>query len=158
MTDQQIYTLIALGLVAILALTWFIHTQWRTLQHTLHQKKEMEERIEKQRSHTIESIHVLSRAIIDNQIELSEGCIRLRVLLDHIAPELVHKPDYQILHELYTELAHMPTHEVRQQTDRRFIRKMDIRRHKLERENEALIVAAAKALLKEPKLALSQRH
>ncbi len=154
MNEILSYSLIGIGLLVIFFLTRFILDQWKNLAAIQQHRSQEAQRQSTQRASAIESIHVLARCLVDKQVDLSEGCIRIRVLLDHVAPELLESPTFQVFHEIYAGLEHMPTHEARKQTDKRFVHKMDMQRFKLERENEDRILEAARKLLDEPALKL----
>ena|SRR5690606_20563767 len=141
------WLLIVAGLLVSVALLLFIIRQVRLLRHAHRTRHEREERQSRQRLHLVESIQVLARTMLEDQMELSEGCIRIKVLLDNLAPELNQDPRFQIFQEMYESMEHMPTHEARQQTDKRFVRKLDHQRFRLEREHQQAIREAAKALL-----------
>ncbi len=146
MGQTFLYTLIALGLVAIPALTWFNYRQWMRIKQQKITLEEIKQHQIATRSQLIESIRILALCILEEQVELSEGCIRIKVLLDHLAPELHQEPELQIFSQIHEALAHMPTHEARASTNKRFIFKLDQQRFRLERENKSAILAGAKAL------------
>ena len=85
--------------------------------------------------------------MLDEQVELSEGCIRLKVLLDHVAPNLHEDARFSIFNTMYESLKHMPTHEARKQTDKKTIFKLDQERFKLEEDNQETIKTASKEIL-----------
>ncbi|WP_156506094.1 DUF2489 domain-containing protein, partial [Oleiphilus sp. HI0117] len=92
-------------------------------------------------------IKVIAQCMLDEQVELSEGCIRIKVLLDHLAPNLHEDERFSVFIKMYDALEHMPTHEARKQTDKRVIFKLDQERFKLEEDNQHAILSASKALL-----------
>lgn len=139
--------LIVAGLIVSGALILFIMRQLRLLREARRARIQREELYSHQRQYLVESIQVLARAMLADQMELSEGCIRIKVLLDNLAPRLSRDPRFQIFQQMFESLEHMPTHEARQQTDKRFVRKLDHQRFRLEREHQQAIREAAKALL-----------
>lgn len=147
MTTTIQWLLIGAGLLICLGLVWFILRQLRVLRNARQVRLERESRQIRQRLYLVESVRVLARSMLEDQIELSEGCIRIKVLLDNLAPELHQDPRFQIFQTMYDAMAHMPTHEVRQQTDKRFVRKLDHQRYSLEREHRQAIRVAAETLL-----------
>lgn len=140
------WTLIIAGLLAIAALIAFIVRQSRLL--SLSQRRDDKNRAfrEKRRQSMVESIQVIAMAVEEDQVEYSEACLRLKGLLDHVAPELLERSPYRIFREVSDQLQHMPTHRARQATDTRFIEKMDQERLALEKQHADTIRRAATAL------------
>ncbi len=140
------WTLIIAGLLAIAALIAFIVRQSRLL--SLSRRRDDKNRAfrEKRRQSMVESIQVIAMAVEEDQVEHSEACLRLKGLLDHVAPELLERSPYRIFREVSDQLQHMPTHRARQATDTRFIEKMDQERLALEKQHADAIRRAATAL------------
>ena len=81
-----------------------------------------------------ESIHTIAWAMRDGQCDLSEGCLRVWVLLDHIEQD--NKPNqaelYPGVFKLYDKIKDMPTHEARKKYKKQEIMKMDMERWNFE--------------------------
>lgn len=108
-----------------------------------------------------ESITVIATLTLDDQVELSEASIRLKVLLDHYDSSLHKQDDFRIFSEVYAALEHMPTHAERKKTDKRFLHKLDQERFAIEAKHRDAIRAGAQALLKHldsPKLNLVKNN
>lgn len=95
-----------------------------------------------------ESIAVIATLTLDDQVELSEASIRLKILLDHYDSNMHEKDDFRIFNEVYAALKHMPTHQARKNTDKRFLHKLDQERFAIEAKHRDAIRAGAQALLK----------
>ncbi len=147
MTELTQWLLILGGLLVSVVLVWFIARQVGLLRQAQSDQAARDQRWSRQHEHLVESVRVLARCMLDDQMELSEGCIRVKVLLDTLAPELIQEPRFQIFAQMYESMAHMPTHAARLQTDKRFVRKLDLRRYQLEREHREAILQAARDLL-----------
>lgn len=130
---------VALGVAVIVWLLRQIRRAWRQLHQPT--QTPMSE-------HARTSLYVLGKSILDDQIELSEACIRIKVLLDNVQPGWHDEPGLAIFSRMYDGLSHMPTHQARQDTDKRFIHKLDQQRLRLEHEHRDDIRAAAQELLK----------
>lgn len=140
------WTLIVAGLVAISVLVTVIRRHWHTLQtHKRHQARARQFQQER-RASMVESIRVLALAIEEDQVEYSEACLRIKGLLDHLAPELLEESPFRVFREVHERIQHMPTHRARQATDNRFIRKMDKERREVESEHTDAIRRAATAI------------
>jgi hypothetical protein len=101
------------------------------------------------RSSMVESIQVLAMAVEAKQVEYSEACLRIKGLLDHVRPELLGQPPYKVFQEVHDLIQHMPTHQARQDTETRFVEKMDKERLAIEKEHADRIHEAAIALRKQ---------
>lgn len=140
------WSLIIAGAIAIFALLGFIRRQVATLSENRRRQQKAEAFQAKRRQDMVESIRVIAMAIEENQIEYSEACLRIKGLLDHVAPELMDKPPYRVFMEVYEQLRHMPTHQARQDTEARFVEKMDKERFEVERRHADEIRRAATAI------------
>lgn len=93
---------------------------------------------EKRLAYLHESIATIALAMQQKQCELSEGCIRLVVLLENLpqASEEKFPVKFPVIHSMYEKIKHMPTHKARQQYPKKEIAKMDREREQFERELE----------------------
>lgn len=138
--------IIVIGLVAIGILLFYIWRQARAIsEHRLRQKKSEEFRA-KRRDEMIESIRIIAMAVEEDQVEYSEACLRLKGLLDHVAPDLLEKSPFRVFQEVHDKIQHMPTHRARQATDTRLVEKMDKERHAVEQAHSDEVRRAATAI------------
>lgn len=140
------WSLIFAGIIAIICLFAFITKQSGILRKHKQVEQRKHEFQNRRRQDMVESIRIIAMAVEQDQVEYSEACLRLKGLLDHVAPELLVQPPYRIFQELHDQLQHMPTHRARQQTDQRFVKKMDEERFALEQSNADAIRRAATAI------------
>lgn len=144
------WTLVIAGLLAIVVLSAFIVRQGRLLKTSRQRDDKNREFRERRRESMVESLQVIAMAVEENQVEYSEACLRLKGLLDHVAPELLEKAPYRIFRDVSDQLQHMPTHRARQATDARFVEKMDRERRAIEEQHADAIRRAATALRQHP--------
>ncbi|MFL1466509.1 DUF2489 domain-containing protein [Marinobacter sp. DUT-3] len=140
------WTLIITGLVAIALLSAFIVRQARLLKKNRKSNDKNRAFRSQRRQSMVESIQVIAQAVEEDQVEYSEACLRLKGLLDHVAPELLEQSPFRVFQEVYEQIQHMPTHRARQATDTRFIEKMDKERLAVEEKHADAIRRAATAL------------
>lgn len=140
------WTLIIAGILVIGLLGHFIWQRSRRIRQQQAAEKKNQSFRDERRAKMIESIQVLAMGLEQNQVEYSEACLRIKGLLDHVAPELLSQSPYRIFQEMHDHIDHMPTHEARQETDPQFIRKLDEQRFALEREHSDSIRRAATAI------------
>lgn len=55
-------------------------------------------------------LRLLAGSLLDEQVPLIEGAIRIKVLLDHYDPQLSQSERCQVFQQLYEASAHVPTH------------------------------------------------
>jgi hypothetical protein len=94
-----------------------------------------------------ESIDVLAKSIIDEQVEYSEACMRIKILIDHWDSTLHSDERFGVFNRVYEKLENHPRFGARKQIDKRFLRKLDEERHRIELAFKDDIKTAAKALV-----------
>lgn len=101
----------------------------------------------------IQSIQIIATAMRTGDCNLSEGCIRLRYLLDHLDPEQRLRPRLEAVYAHYEAIAHMPVREARKALKLSERNRLDREREILEAQNREAILAAIVILLDEQDLA-----
>lgn len=140
------WALIAAGLILIGLLVVFIRAQSRTIRQDRRKSAKNEAFQAHRRDGMIESIQVLAMAVEQDQIEYSEACLRIKGLLEHVAPELLNQAPFRVFQDMHDKMQHMPTHQARQDTDYRFVEKLDRERFALEHQHADEIRRAATAI------------
>ena len=141
-----LWILLAIGVLVILALaTYAAMLWWRVYEREQKQRKE----IDTHNANLYESIKLIAMAMQQEQCELSEGCIRLTVLLDHLVmPEKADFPRrYPAIHDMHERIKHMPTHDARKAFPAQIIEEMDDEREGYEVEMAGDIQADISQLL-----------
>lgn len=151
MTEIWVYAGIGLGLASSAALVVYIVRTARKMRHIQQEiqarQKAQEDELQAHRAHLRESIEVIAKTMLDDQVELSEACIRLKVLIDNYDPDMHQQPGFKVFNELHARLAHMPTHQARKDADPKWIRKLDQERFRLEKEYREDLRLAGERLL-----------
>lgn len=140
------WILIGVGVIAITLLLVFINRQLRLLRKEKALRLKQEAFQAERRAKIVDSIQVLAMAIEEDQVEYSEACLRIKGLLELIAPELLTQTPYQVFQQVHDQIQHMPTHQSRQDTDRKFIQKLDKERFAVEGQHADAIRRAATAI------------
>lgn len=138
---QLVFIIIALVVIGLLLA--YIWRQSKALSEQRLRDRKTEQFQAKRRDEMVESIRVIAMAIEANQVEYSEGCLRLKGLLEHVEPELLEKPPFQVFQEVHDKISHMPTHRARKMTDSQTLEKMDQERLAVEQEHADDIRQAA---------------
>lgn len=142
--------LIVIGLVVIAGLLLLIRHQLRTQRAAREAHAQLlsdyQAKAQEQRDYLVDSIRVIALAMQDEQCELAEGCIRLKMLLDHLAPYLHEHEDFSIINQMYEATKHMPILEEwkKLKIKRRF--ELTQEREALEAEHKLAILEAARKL------------
>lgn len=144
------WTLITAGMIAIALLVTFIAKQMRTLREGRKRQEKTEAFQRDRHQNMVESLQVLAMAVEADQMEYSEACLRIKGLLDHVKPELLDQSPFRVFQEVHDLIQHMPTHQARQDTNTRFVEKMDQERLAVEEEHADRIREAAVALRQHP--------
>jgi len=141
-----LWILTGLGALVILVLAIYAALLWRRVFQIQRKRKQD---IETRNARLFESIRDISIAMQQGQCPLSEGCIRLTVLLDHLVlPDHPDFPErYPAIHEMHERIKHMPTHDARKSYPREVIEQMDEEREGYEVEMETDIQADVDHLL-----------
>ncbi|OLU23797.1 DUF2489 domain-containing protein [Pseudomonas sp. PA27(2017)] len=99
--------LILLAVLIVGALAFYAAHLWRQVWARQHQQAQMR-LAQRQRLH--DDLRVLASSLLDGQLPLIEGAIRIKVLLDNYDSELSLTPQAQVFQRLYDATAHVPTH------------------------------------------------
>lgn len=147
--SSELYWIIAIvGIVIIVALGWYAATLLLRLRT---QTQVREAAVQKRVDRIDESIITIAKAMQQEQCPLSEGCLRIVVLLDH-RPEAVdydYSNDYPAMHDMYEKIKHMPTHESRKKFPKKKVKEMDDEREGYEKSMRDIILADVDKLLKQ---------
>lgn len=118
-----------------------------TLARVKSDERQIKVEAEKRSLFLKESIDVLAKSIIDEQVEYSEACMRIKILIDHWDSSLHSDERFSIFNRVYEKLENHPRFGARKQIDKRFLRKLDDERHRIELALKDDIRAAARALV-----------
>jgi hypothetical protein len=139
------------GIIVSIFLLKYIVSTSKKMKSLNEQEKKLTAQIDKaheeRRLNATQSIKIIAQCMLDEQMELSEGCIRIKVLLDHVAPEFHQDPYFKVFSIIYDATRHMPTHEARKAAEKKLIMKLDLERLTLEADHKDEIVSATRMLL-----------
>ncbi|PZW67611.1 uncharacterized protein DUF2489 [Pseudomonas sp. URMO17WK12:I1] len=136
--------LILLAVLIVGALAFYAAHLWR--QVWARQRQQAEVRLaQRQRLH--DDLRVLASSLLDGQLPLIEGAIRIKVLLDNYDSALTLAPQTQVFQQLYDATAHVPTHADWQALSRAERRQHEARFAELTEAHEQQAREAARWLL-----------
>lgn len=142
------WILALVGIVIIAVLAFYAGRMLGQLRRQITRQQEL---IAKRNERLHESIVTIAKAMEQDQCPLSEGSLRIVVLLDHRVDQekLDYAAKYPALHDMYERIKHMPTHEARKQYPKTEIKKLDKEREGYEKELAEVILQDVRQLLRD---------
>lgn len=95
----------------------------------------------------VSSVRTLCLCIVQEQVDLSEGCWRVKLHLDHLYPDSSHREDFHVFYRMFDEISGFDTHEKRKELGKQERFNQDKKRFAIEDRYREEIVSAAKKLL-----------
>ncbi len=146
----MLYFFIALGVIFVAGLAFYAgQLLWQVKQQSLVKQEQKDKRLK----YLTDSISFIAKAMKEEQCELSEGVLRIWVLLDHYNSEQELPKDYPALYPgfsaLYEVIKDMPTHEARKKQGKQERFKMDVARWDAEKEHNDQIVTDITKIMEE---------
>ncbi|MBA4502856.1 DUF2489 domain-containing protein [Marinobacterium marinum] len=151
MSPVLIYSLIAVGVSAILILSFVIYRQLgqsraRRAEQAAREAKALAH-FEERHRYLQDSIQRVAIAMLhDDKMTLSEGCIRLKVLLENFRPALLQQEAYAVITTVYDRTSHIPIKEEWQALPKKLKRSYEQEMRELEQQHHDAIQAAAREL------------
>lgn len=71
------------------------------------------EEVRRANDNCLESLDIIARAMLAGQMDLTEGCLRCKVLLEIIDPQLLERSSLHVFTEVHQRTAHLHTHSSR---------------------------------------------
>lgn len=153
MSLMQEYPLIVITAVAIIIglAIYAAYLLQKVKQQANQKSNEQSNTLYKRNTRLKHDIFTIAWAMRDEQCDLSEGCIRVCILIDHIyeqagqpTTDLENRDNYLEklpgIAALYEKIKDLPTHEKRKKLDKRELRKQDFQRWKDEAEHKPQIL------------------
>lgn len=153
MQNFWLATLVVSALIIIAGLAFYAGKLLWLVQQ---QKKQQSEQVQKQQHQQLQnqlyveqSIYTICKAVDAGQCELSEGALRVWVLLNRL-PEQQQGPlatDYPGIFQMYQVVKDMPTHQARKQQSKQATAAQDQQRLQTEQALSAQILADTSKLI-----------
>ncbi|MDR7024878.1 MAG: DUF2489 domain-containing protein [Pseudomonadales bacterium] len=132
--------------VLIAALALYALHLWRRVWA---QEKIQTQALNTQRERIGGDLRILASSLLEGQLQLIEGAIRIKVLLDNYDSSLSQDPRCEVFHLLFTATAQVPTHADWKALERSVRRQHEQRFSELELQHKAAARAAARWLIDE---------
>jgi hypothetical protein len=121
-------------------------TLWRRVWR---KQKSQAEAAQAQKERLGGDLFILNSSLLEGQLPLIEGAIRIKVLLDNYDIALSQSKPCEVFHQLFAATAHVPTHAEWKALDKSARRQHELRFSELELQHKAAARAAARWLLDE---------
>ncbi|UYO74534.1 DUF2489 domain-containing protein [Halomonas qinghailakensis] len=104
---------------------------------------------EDRRAHqnSLENLDYVVSALVQEQVDITEGSWRCKVLLEIVDPSLAERPEFQAFAEVYNRTRHLKTHSARNQLTPRERMQEDKERLAVEDEMRSAVLAAAQQVI-----------
>lgn len=148
MTAQSAAILLAVAIAFLVPLAGYaLHLHLEAKRQLVQARETHEKETKQARSNILENLEILARALEDEQMNLTEGCLRIRVLLD-LLDEGGHvlREDLVVFDQVHQKAKHLATHQAREDLPKAEKEKQDQERRALEEQFEAQIKQGAVAL------------
>ncbi len=108
-------------------------------------------RLEEERraqQNSLENLDYVVSALVQEQVDITEGSWRCKVLLEIVDPSLSERPEFQAFADVYSRTRHLKTHSARKQLTPRERMQEDKERLAVEDEMRPAVLAAAAEVIK----------
>jgi len=136
--------LILLGLSATAA--YYVLKLRKVQKQQEEQIQKNKEAWQKHRDELAADLRFIANSMLQGQCEITEGCLRLGVLMDRLDDELQHKPEFKTIREHFAKTIHMPTHQAYKDLSKQEQFKLDKERFNLEEKNKEQILLEVQTL------------
>ena len=137
---------IAAGILLLAVLAGYALHLWRRVWR---QQQQQRAAAQASRAQLREDLRILAGALLEGQLPLIEGAIRIKVLLDNFDPQLSQDSRTEVFQLLFAATADIPTHADWQALERSERRRHEARFSELELKHKAAARNAARWLLDE---------
>jgi len=129
--------------LAILVIGLLVTYAWRLWREVERRKAFRADEIARANQNCIDSLNALSQAMVDRQVDMVEGALRCKVLLDIIDNRLVERDSWQVLREVQAEAEPLHTHQARRELSPRERHREDLTREAIARRYDHKLHLAA---------------
>lgn len=144
MSEMTALILLGIALTILAGLGTYAWTLWKEVR-----RREAFRRDEARRANEncLESLEAIARAMLQEQVDPTEGALRCKVLLEIIDPALMERQSFRVFGDIQARTAHLHTHSARRALSPRERVKEDRQRLVVEEEYRQELLAAARAVL-----------
>ncbi|WP_192034337.1 DUF2489 domain-containing protein [Halomonas sp. YLGW01] len=144
MSETMAWVLAGLAVVILAGLGAYAFTLWKEVRRREAFKRDEVERANQQ---CLYSLDAIARSMISRQVDLVEGSLRCKVLLEIIDPSLLQRTDFSVFADVHERTSHLRTHSARKELSLKERLDEDRQRMAVEAEFETPLVEAARGVL-----------
>ncbi|MDR5865705.1 DUF2489 domain-containing protein [Halomonas koreensis] len=145
MSHTAALILLAIGLAIVAGLGAYAATLWREVRR---RRAFREEELRRAHENCLENLELVASALMQQQVDITEGAWRCKTLLDILDPSLVERPEFQAFGEVHGRTRHLHTHSARQALTPKERFREDRERLGVEDEMREAVLEAAAAVLR----------
>ncbi|MCE8014022.1 DUF2489 domain-containing protein [Billgrantia desiderata] len=145
MTTTTALILLAVGLAIIAGLAAYAYTLWKEVQR---REAFREDELRRAHENCLANLEIVASSLLQEQVDITEGAWRCKLLLDILDPSLLERPDFQAFAEVHARTQHLHTHSARKELAPRDRMREDRERLEVEAEWRQPVLAAAQEVLK----------
>ncbi len=136
--------LLGLALAIIAGLGAYAFTLWKEVQR---RKAFREEEIQRAHRNCLDNLEMVASALVQEQVDITEGSWRCKVLLEILDETLTERPDFQAFNDVHRRTRHLHTHSARKALSPRDRFREDRERLAVEEEFRQPVLKAAAAVV-----------
>lgn len=144
MSSTVALLLLAVALMVIAGLGGYAYSLRKEVKRREAFRIEEEQRAQQ---NSLENLDYVVSALVQEQVDITEGSWRCKVLLEIVDPSLAERPEFQAFAEVYNRTRHLKTHSARKQLTPRERMREDKERLEVEAEMRPAVLAAAAAVI-----------
>lgn len=144
MSNTVALSLLGIGTVVIAALAYYAVSLRRQVARREAFRRDEDRRA---RDNALENLELVASALVQGQVEVTEGCWRIKVLLEVLDPSLLARSEFRVFAEVHEETRHLHTHDARKELTARQRFAEDRHRLSVEDRLRGEVLEAAKFVL-----------
>lgn len=144
MSEMTAWLLLGAAVIVVVGLAGYAMTLWREVKR---REAFRRDEIRRANDNCLESLGLIAHAMLNDQVDPTEGSLRCKVLLEIIDPRLLDRGDFCVFGEVHQRTVHLHTHAARQALTPRERLKEDRQRLAVEDELRERVMDAARAVL-----------
>lgn len=144
MTQTLALILLGLGLAIVAGLGAYAFTLWKEVQR---RKAFRQDELRRAHDNCLENLEMVASALAQEQVDITEGSWRCKVLLEILDQSLTERPDFQAFDEVHRRTRHLHTHTARKALSPKERFREDRERLAVEEEMREPVLKAAAAVI-----------
>jgi hypothetical protein len=144
MTTTTLMVLLGIGLAIIAGLAAYAFTLWREVRR---RRAFHEEEQQRALDNSLENLEMVASALVQGQVDITEGAWRCKTLLEILDPRLAERRDFDAFGEVHARTRHLHTHSARAALSTEERSREDRERFAVEEQMHDAVIEAARAAL-----------